>query len=1020
MNRIKHCFAGHVLGLLLVLVTVPVFGQSPSAVQTRLKRSEYAVAKKDSFEAGLASFRSIASSYHKKGWISKEIEAYLYFGKGLYNKRRSIGYRKAFDSSAVLLETAYTLSNEHLDSATEHIAEVYLRYGDIMRRKHEYDTATELFLKGLEFGRTYGKNPDVVIGTFFSMFHTYRNMKELNLAKAAIDSVEVYASTDDGRQQYAIHSLRAEYYTMTGQYEEAILSSEKKLAVAEGEFGKVSRQVSASYNKLYQLYDLIDERDQAAYYLKEGLAISLSADNYPEIGSALYALSSVAYQRKEYQKAANWISRMYRDFDKYEDYQKVMCLQRRPLVYQMLNKRDSAEWAAQSLLDLIRSTETTFQTMAHNKSAALRSLADYHLYYGAYDTAVVLCKEAIAELEAHSSRKTALSDRYNLLAKIYLKQRDYVNAKATIDQSASYFATGNPDKPFESSTYTSNVLDLYCHLYYYQYEDTKDTSYLLQAIDYSYQSFYSRYEIAGFFTTRAGQMRSKEHMRDAASDILEWSLIISENRPLNLKELSRLFEVMDRSKVYKLRLKLAGASQEESLWGVPDGFFDRLIQLKTVVSQLEQEYQSTKDSSKKETLGERLGQVRKELLATSIELKKEYPSFHDYLYNPPTISFQEVRQMLPEGSKALFFFQGLKRTYALSMSSDKAQLTVVDSNTHLNPLVQALNASIVEQNLDSYQEQAHELYKLLIVQNNAQDIEHLLVVPDENLYLIPWDALLTSQGPFGSYQEMPFAIKKHLHTVSHSANFLFQKQEVAQEFPVDVLSMGRNFENSDSFRYLSKAIDETAQIATSFSSATVFTNEEATEEHFLQYADQAGILHFATHTETDVENPMKSKLVLSPSDSSDGYLYLHELVKQKLHSNLAVLSACNSGKGQLQSGDGFINLGYGFAYAGCENAILTLWSSPDAVTAEIVTGTMEFISKGKDFNASLRQSKLDFLASADKATSAPFFWAGISYVGSSNGHVEADSPTSLWIGIGLGLLLLLVFIFWRLNRPKAA
>jgi len=990
-------------------------------VKMQLKRAEVQVVQKDSFFIGLATFREAMSFYKKQGWITSEINQYISFGRGIYLKRRSIGVASAHDTASKFLETAFELCKNNRDSCINKTHEVYLRYGDILRSKDQYKEAIEVYIKGLEIGRTETFDRNLFIGSYFSLFHCYRNSKQLSLAKAAIDSIEDYVQSDNYRQQYALYNLKTEYYTILGKYNEAILSSEKKLEYCRKTYGDPSYRLATCLYGQYHLYDLIDERDQSKYYLKEGLKVSRAIGSYQQIGTFLYALSSVAYVNKEFQKAANWTTRMKVDFESFEPYQKFMCLQRRPLIYFELNKQDSAEQEAQLLAQIIEQTPSSNHTTALNKSAASRSLAEFYLKTDAYEQAERFAMLSIECLKDHNIRKTALSDRYCLLARVYLDLKQFDQAESTLELAAQLFETGNPDKPYEVSSNMNMVTDLKCHLYIDQYQLNQDSTSLILAIRESYRSFYTKYELVGFFSSSSEQLRYKEKMRNVASDLVKWSLLISEMRPLTNKEISDLFNAIDKVKVFNLRLKLAGDSKDEDYWGLENGFFDQLIELKSSIAQLEKEYQSAKESGKKEEIEQQLARMRQALITTNIELKKNHRSFYDYLYNPPSISITEVRRQLTSNQTAIFYFQGLEKTYSLSVSKTDCRLKALGINRHLNEWIDELNTSILDQNLESYKAYAARLYHILVEDELTSSKEQLLLVPDENLYVIPWDALLTDSLSSGSYNEVPFAIKRHLHTVSLSANFLFQSAEKqVQKLPIEVLSMGRSFSKNEEYPFLSKALEETEQVSQLFGSSKTFTEQSATEENFGLYAKEANILHFATHAESDLENPMKSKLVLHPSASSDGNLHLYELVSKELNSQLAVLSACNSGKGSLQTGDGFINLGYGFAYAGCENAILTLWSSPDAVTAEVVGTCLENIAKGKSFSEALRIAKLDFLSTTDNATAAPFYWSGITYVGASDAVISKENSSVVWMGLFIGLAIALAIGLTTRKRKQAA
>jgi len=114
---------------------------------------------------------------------------------------------------------------------------------------------------------------------------------------------------------------------------------------------------------------------------------------------------------------------------------------------------------------------------------------------------------------------------------------------------------------------------------------------------------------------------------------------------------------------------------------------------------------------------------------------------------------------------------------------------------------------------------------------------------------------------------------------------------------------------------------------------TVYRNESATKNRFMEAYQKHGIIHFATHAQMDDLEPSKSFIAFYP-DSTDYKLYTVELYNISLqNTQLVVLSACEAGGGKLQKGEGLMSLARDFAYAGCPAVITTLWKAHDESTA---------------------------------------------------------------------------------------
>lgn len=155
-------------------------------------------------------------------------------------------------------------------------------------------------------------------------------------------------------------------------------------------------------------------------------------------------------------------------------------------------------------------------------------------------------------------------------------------------------------------------------------------------------------------------------------------------------------------------------------------------------------------------------------------------------------------------------------------------------------------------------------------------------------------------------------------------------------------------------------------------SAAIYRGREASKAN-LATLDSPYVLHLATHglylsgddvpslaaspVRTDgarlsVEEPMlRSLLALAgasvtlrdwkrgifPPSENDGLLTAQEVAGLNLDRTwLVVLSACDTGSGEARAGEGVLGLRRGFAEAGAQNLLMTLWTVDDAETADLM------------------------------------------------------------------------------------
>ena len=194
---------------------------------------------------------------------------------------------------------------------------------------------------------------------------------------------------------------------------------------------------------------------------------------------------------------------------------------------------------------------------------------------------------------------------------------------------------------------------------------------------------------------------------------------------------------------------------------------------------------------------------------------------------------------------------------------------------------------------------------------------------------------------------------------------------------------------------------------------------KATEENFRKFAPQSKVIHLATHAIINDEFPLYSKFLFSnpPTSLDDGLLHTHEIYNLNLNSDLAVLSACNTGRGKLIRGEGIMSLARGFHYAGCANVVLSLWQVDDKSTTEIMKYFYLHLNQGASISEALRNAKIKYLQNVDEVKSHPYYWAGFVHIGADDSIVfNKRKPIYVWL-LGLVVFVVaLVFVFSKFRK----
>jgi len=189
----------------------------------------------------------------------------------------------------------------------------------------------------------------------------------------------------------------------------------------------------------------------------------------------------------------------------------------------------------------------------------------------------------------------------------------------------------------------------------------------------------------------------------------------------------------------------------------------------------------------------------------------------------------------------------------------------------------------------------------------------------------------------------------------------------------------------------------------------VLVRNEATRLKAKDLSSQYDILHFAAHAELKADDPLSSALLLAKGDGDEGRLEVREVFEMNLNASLVVLSGCETGLGQLSSGDELVGLTRAFIYAGTPSVVASLWKVDDHSTAQLMSGFYKNLKTMTKLEA-LRQAQLamirgngesDLLArrgvggiaklgdtpavaspsQSSISTSHPYFWAPFILVG---------------------------------------
>ncbi|PZO57851.1 MAG: Fis family transcriptional regulator [Phormidesmis priestleyi] len=271
--------------------------------------------------------------------------------------------------------------------------------------------------------------------------------------------------------------------------------------------------------------------------------------------------------------------------------------------------------------------------------------------------------------------------------------------------------------------------------------------------------------------------------------------------------------------------------------------------------------------------------------------------------------------------------------------------------------------------------------------------QQITFIPQGELFLVPFAALKNESGTYlverhtvstaPSIQVLDLTRRRSTTTANRSddiANILTVGNPVMPEVWNP---------DSDTFTQLSSLVgaEQEAKAIANFFGTEALIGAQATEQAVKQQIGNARIVHLATHGLLEYGIPEESgvkdvpgAIALTPTETEDGLLTATEIIEElDLQADLVVLSACDTGLGRV-TGDGVIGLSRSLIAAGATSVIVSLWSIPDAPTAELMVEFYRQRQQGKDKAQALRQAMLTTMETHPN----PRDWAAFTLIGEAN------------------------------------
>ena len=428
--------------------------------------------------------------------------------------------------------------------------------------------------------------------------------------------------------------------------------------------------------------------------------------------------------------------------------------------------------------------------------------------------------------------------------------------------------------------------------------------------------------------------------------------------------------------------------------------------------------------------------------------KADYPSYYQKKYQENSTSLAQLEQLLSRtGSTFIEYFWQENTIYLLLTNGKERALLKIPVDFPLDQWIERLQVNIRNQSSafdwsqDQYVQQADafvtlssQLYTKLFkpIEESFPLSEKVVLVPDGKIAYIPFDGLVKEQAANTTqFKAHQYLLSAYEVSYTFSGTVLQKLKERSPKSKwngtflgfaptFNSVQMGNTIAQSDQHLRsilgpLKYNVPEVKAIGGLYE-GDLWVGENASKEKFLNEAPNYQIIHLATHGKADqvVGDHAFLAFESEKENMSNQLFYNWEIYNLQFNAEMVVLSACETGIGEWQEGEGVISLARGFSYAGAQSVITSLWAVNDASTKNLMVYFYEKLQEGYSKASALRAAKLAFIQQQDHTHAHPFYWAGFVPIGNMD-PISGKGAGGWWPWL-LTMLVLSVVAYWIYSR----
>ncbi len=895
--------------------------------------------------------------------------------------RLAVSHSK-YDEAMKLYSKGLELLSDQQEDAQKLRASLTYYIGDLHDTRGAYDKAMDHFFRALDIhNRTDDPNRLFLSSVYNSIGITYRNLGESAkglkyLEKGlAIDKQELgtnHPNVASGLNNIAIH------YYYKGDYKRALEYMKQATSILATYFGKNHPKVAVGYNNISIVHSEIGELEKAIEYMKKSIAIKkkMIGEVNKDVAIGYQNLGALHFDLKQYEKAIR-------------EYRKALEIHQR--VFDGPHPEIANVYANMGQLYMKQQNyEKALEYLNKDLDINTRLLGQNHPFIGDTHTKIG---------EAYHSKKEQRPALQH-----YRKAVAVLTGESINEMGIANLALENVTHPvllmeaFEGKGEAHRAM----------FEETGDNAHLEQALDTYLKASSLIRKMQVEYRNDESKLLLKERADKLYRAGLETAYTLYKQTG-DERQIRYALYFTEQGKA-RVLLEQLMETNAENFAGLPDSLVSKENKIRRNITSLNRTIKEKTgsqvhiDSVKLGGLKDSLFTLKRKLTSHIKRLEQNYPKYYRLKFEDTQITPEHIQKELLEPEQTIIEYSLEDESlFAFLINRKQVRLKKIELDTTLASVIRDFRTATVEENSSEFARLSHLLYRNLFepLLPNIQG-SSLKIVPDGILNYLPFEALVTRHPtPTETFSDFSYLIQKYTISYAPSASLLkhWNRQHESSSSNSSFIAFAPVFPSADATgssvrqerfyppvsplplsRYETQQVDSV--ISRRGYQSDIFMNRKASETAFKKTAlSEYSIIHLATHAlmvEDSVAEP-GIYFANEPNSPDDGILHLEEVYNLNLNANLVVLSACETGLGEVVQGEGVLSLARAFQYAGARNLFVSLWKVDDRSTSELMVQFYKYLSGEEAIRRAARQAKLHLLG--DPRYASPRFWAPFILLG---------------------------------------